>query len=470
MTAHFQTSASAGSIDSGLGPPRRALIVAYGFPPTGGVSVQRITKFVKYLPEFGWNCSVLTVANPSVPIIDESLMREIPASTVIRRARTLEPGYATKSLVAATSEKTPSSPIAKARTLARGAARRAINFVLQPDAQILWRRHALKEGRKLLASMPHDVIVATGPPFSSFLVAATLAKETGLPLALDYRDEWAVMSFWENKQIGIVERNVQRRMQDIVVRRAALLTATTPATASELQRICQQAGGTARADYIYNGFDPSDYPADAMAAKRKDYGNGVDCFRLSFVGTLWNVAPIGPVVDAVIALSKRSPELAERLELVLAGRRTVQQDAELDRLASTPAKVVRLPFIPHREAIELMCGSDALLLINAEMPTTERLINAKAFEYMAARRPILVVASPGELRRLLGDLPGTLFAHPGDPAEVSAQIETALVRWREGAAFDVASWELTGFERRNLAGRFAKMLDSIAIVPRGAAP
>ena len=45
-------------------PIRRVLVVAYVFPPAGGAGVQRVTKFVKYLPEFGWDCSVLTVAKP----------------------------------------------------------------------------------------------------------------------------------------------------------------------------------------------------------------------------------------------------------------------------------------------------------------------------------------------------------------------------------------------------------------------
>ena len=43
--------------------PKRVLFVSYLFPPTGGVGVQRVAKFVKYLPEFGWRSSVLTVEN-----------------------------------------------------------------------------------------------------------------------------------------------------------------------------------------------------------------------------------------------------------------------------------------------------------------------------------------------------------------------------------------------------------------------
>ncbi len=90
-------------------PIRRVLVVAYVFPPAGGAGVQRVTKFVKYLPEFGWDCSVLTVANPSVPVFDETLAKEIPESTVVRQARTLEPGYALKNAVSAGSDTASSS-------------------------------------------------------------------------------------------------------------------------------------------------------------------------------------------------------------------------------------------------------------------------------------------------------------------------------------------------------------------------
>ena len=82
---------------------KRVLFVAYLFPPVGGVGVHRATKFVKYLPEFGWDCSVLTALNPSAPLFDESLLKNIPAETIIRRAKTYEPGYAVKSMACAAS-------------------------------------------------------------------------------------------------------------------------------------------------------------------------------------------------------------------------------------------------------------------------------------------------------------------------------------------------------------------------------
>src|SRR4051812_39242817 len=77
----------------------RVLLVSYPFPPVGGAGVQRVTKFAKYLPRAGWLPSVLTVENPSVPVVDASLAADIPAGTIVRRARTWEPGYALKTAV-----------------------------------------------------------------------------------------------------------------------------------------------------------------------------------------------------------------------------------------------------------------------------------------------------------------------------------------------------------------------------------
>jgi glycosyltransferase involved in cell wall biosynthesis len=461
---HNQTFTLGGETDPGTCAVkrRRALFVAYAFPPTGGVSVQRVTKFIKYLPDHGWDCSVLTAQNASVPMVDESLLGEIPEGTIIRRARTLEPSYGLKSMVAASRSSPPQDRVGRVKNKARDVARRAFNFVLQPDPQILWRPQALREGMRLLKDVPHDVIVASGPPFSSFLLAETLSRRTGIPLAVDYRDEWTVMTYWENKQIGLFESFVQRRMQSRVLKRAGLVLGTTPSSADELTRVASDSGGHGKVEYVYNGFDADDYPAPVRGHAPAEPDKDPQRFRLAFVGTLWNLTTIGPVVDAMIALANRNPDLARKLELVVAGRRTSQQEAELDRLTSTAITLQRLPFIAHKEAIDLMCQSDALLLINADLPNTDRLINAKTFEYMAARRPIFVVGPEGELWRLLSALPGTLLARPGDTDALVANLETAIRRWQDGATFDMKEWDITSFERRRLAGRLAGFLDTLA--------
>jgi glycosyltransferase involved in cell wall biosynthesis len=438
--------------------PRRVLFVAYLFPPAGGVGSQRVTKFVKYLPEFGWNASVLTVSNPSVPLHDESLLRDVPAGTILRRARTFEPGYALKNAVSAShGTKRRGNPILRR---VKSSLRAAGNLLLQPDAQVLWHPCAFRSGLKLLEEVRHDAIIATGPPFSSLLLGARLSRKTGLPLVLDYRDEWDISNaYWENKKQGTLANWIQTRQQADAVRAADLLLATTPSSARAIGEFAQRAGSRAEATFIYNGFDPDDLTApDAAPAPTSEREHR---FRLAFIGTLWNLNSIEPVVAALERLSARSPQLAGNLELVLAGRRTDDQEAIVDRLSATPATVTKLPFVPHSEAVKLMQSADALLLLNADLPKTERIINAKTFEYMAVRRPMFVVAPEGDLWDVVRDLPGTVLCRPRDVDAIAEKLEILLEQHRCGIRHDEADWEIDRFHRRTLAGELAVRLQRI---------
>jgi len=70
---------------------KKVLIVTYYWPPSGGSGVQRWLKFVKYLPQFGWEPFVFTPENPSVEIRDESLLKDVPAEAEVIRFPIWEP-------------------------------------------------------------------------------------------------------------------------------------------------------------------------------------------------------------------------------------------------------------------------------------------------------------------------------------------------------------------------------------------
>ena len=57
---------------------KKVLIITYYWPPSGGAGVQRWLKFVKYLPEMGWEPVVYTPENPELPVEDYSLIKDIP--------------------------------------------------------------------------------------------------------------------------------------------------------------------------------------------------------------------------------------------------------------------------------------------------------------------------------------------------------------------------------------------------------
>jgi glycosyltransferase involved in cell wall biosynthesis len=430
---------------------RRVLLVSYFFPPVGGAGVQRAAKFAKYLPQFGWDVSVLTVSNPSVPLLDGSLPADVPESTLIRKARTWEPSYAVKNAVSAAR----SSGSGSVRGFAKSAARTIANAVLQPDPQVLWAPAAIRAGRALLREVPHDAVLATAPPFSSFLVGRSLARAASLPLVLDYRDEWDISNaVWENKTLGTLPRFLQRKMQASALHAASAVVATTKMSARALEDLCRAADSNAAVETIYNGYDPDDFDAAPL-----EEGYRAAAYRLAYVGTLWNLTSVEPLVRAVEILAGARPDLASKLELVFAGRKTGPQEQWLARLAASPVRVVFKPYVNHADAVALMKGSDGLCVLLSDLPKAERVVPAKLFEYIAARRWILAVAPRGEVWDLLAGHPAAACVAPRDVQGIVAVLVQELERFRAKRGRDLSTAPSAGFDRRSQAETLAALLN-----------
>src|SRR5690625_7288750 len=72
--------------------PKRLLVIAYYFPPMGLSGVQRIARFVKYLPDNGWKPTVLTVRPRGYFAFDATLEDEIDEREIeIIRTASVDP-------------------------------------------------------------------------------------------------------------------------------------------------------------------------------------------------------------------------------------------------------------------------------------------------------------------------------------------------------------------------------------------
>ena len=69
---------------------KKLLMIAYIFPPAGNVGIYRPVKFVKYLPEFGWDPVVLTVSDGKFGKYDPRLTKIVPEGTPVYRTRSIE--------------------------------------------------------------------------------------------------------------------------------------------------------------------------------------------------------------------------------------------------------------------------------------------------------------------------------------------------------------------------------------------
>ncbi len=445
-------------------PMRRLLLVAYQFPPVGGAGVQRVTKFVKYLQQFGWQTTVLTVKNPSVPAIDHSLLNDVPPGTEMLRAITWEPSYAVKSLVTGAAGHPAASFRTRLRAFAKSALRTAANCLLQPDPQILWVPNAIRMGRQVLEETRHDAILASGPPFSTFLVGRALSQESGLPLVVDYRDEWSLANtYMENRKFGRLASIIQRRQQAGVLRSARAIIATTRASTANLERAARRCGSTTQAHCIFNGFDADDLPLpDSAAVEPRSEAP----LRLVYVGTLWKLTSLAPLAAAIRELASRSPDLSRRLKLVVAGRRTAEEQDLIATLQADTGCVEEIPYLDHTDAVGLMRSADLLLVTLAGLPGAERVLPAKVFEYLAVRRPMLAVTPRGELWDVLQKHSNAAVYDPTNTAGIAEFLETRLECRAAGITLPEPINDLAGLDRRSQCGQLAGILEQVARAER----
>lgn len=433
---------------------KRVLLISYHFPPVGGAGVQRPVKFVKYLPEFGWEATVLMAANPSVPVLDESLCRDLPDNLRIVKARTLEPDYAVKKQMAVQSAAKPTG-LGRVKAGLRRVARSVAGAVLQPDAQILWLPAAYREACRTLKAEKHDAILATAPPYSNLILGTLLKKRFGLPLVVDFRDEWDLSSeYLENSQKDAFTRFIQPRMQRWVLRSADAIVATTQASTARLHDRAGHAHSRAFSECIYNGYDEADFEGPVSASLPTSR------FRLVYTGTLWNLTSVAPVIEAVEMLHTADPEIVKQLELVFVGRKTDGQREILQRVAKTGCTLVDRDYCEHHDAVDLMRSADALCLLLSDVPGADRVAPAKLFEYLAAGRPILAVTPEGETAGLVRDFfPDNQFL-PKDTFGIAHWLEGKLRRPRE-RSLGTPQPGADRFSRRYLTGQLADVLERV---------
>ncbi|MBT3497163.1 MAG: glycosyl transferase, partial [Candidatus Marinimicrobia bacterium] len=168
---------------------RKVLIISYYWPPSGGPGVQRILKFAKYLPKYGWEPIILTVKNGEYPSTDLSLKAELDTLNIkVYESFALEPFRIFKWI--SNTKELPTYQLNKQSK--EGLIVRVSNWVrlnlFLPDARIGWIPFARKMAEKIIKTHGVEVVFTSGPPHSSHFIASKLKKKMNIKWLGDFRD------------------------------------------------------------------------------------------------------------------------------------------------------------------------------------------------------------------------------------------------------------------------------------------
>jgi glycosyltransferase involved in cell wall biosynthesis len=410
---------------------KKALLIAYHFPPLGGGGVFRTLKFTKYLPEFGYQPYVLTVKNPMYREKDPTLVKEIPAKAKICRTFSFEHRIL----------RVP----------------RLLNINLKwfylPDQNFGWLPFGVSTGAKLVKKENIDVIYATSPIWTSLLIGLLVKEKTKKPLLVDFRDPWTDNPFI-NYPTKLHQR-LERKMEKTVLTQADYITAATDLIKDNLIR--KYPFIKSRIETITNGFDPDDF-------KNLKIHKKTGKFTITYVGSIYGLLTAKPFLTSLKELEEEKKGFKEKVEAVFVGN-CGKETPQLVRELGLEENVRFVGYVPHRKSLEFMVNAQALLLlITIEGSTGERILTGKLFEYLASRKPIIaLVPEKGLAANVIKSLNAGTVVSPRDIQRVKKVIARYFDQWIEGKlseSKDVTS-NITLYNRKVLTGKLAQIFDKL---------
>ncbi|MDA8092649.1 MAG: glycosyltransferase [Betaproteobacteria bacterium] len=413
---------------------RHALVIAFHYPPEASSSgVLRTLKFTRYLPDYGWRATVVTLRRDAYETTDPGLEAQIPEA--VRVVRT---GY-----------------LNTKRHLAVGGRYPAL--LATPDRWIGWLPWAVAAGRRILREDPAQIVYSTSPHATAHLIGARLSRAAGLPWVTDFRDPW----YEEPPEPGtpaIVHWSSRRLERNSIARASHVVTSTAHLGAMLRGRYPGEPAG--KFTTIVNGFDEADFGGPRGHRPR---GDG----KLLFVHTGNINAQFRdprPLFRAIRALDGRIDTSALAFRFIGAGE--FGESAAMSQCLAETGLTSRVAFLPrtaYAAALDELAQADVGLLLQASEDTTG-LVPAKLYEYLRSGKPVLALTLPGASAEVLAETSGGWAVNPLDGSALSAALLEIHRFWSAGTLERCCAKPdaLAPFDRRRLTGKLADIFQSLA--------
>jgi glycosyltransferase involved in cell wall biosynthesis len=368
------------------------LIVGYHFPPQAGSSgLLRSLKFCRYLPEFGWLPTVLTIDPRAYEQTDGSQMAEVPSFVNVTRAFALD----------------------SQRHLSLGG--RYLRATALPDRWVTWLVGAIPAGLTSIRKDKIDIILTTYPIATAVLIGYFLHVLSGKPWIVDFRDSMTEEGYPEDP---LTRRTYQWIERKAIQHGSRFLFTAPAAIRMYLGRYPQL--HPEQCLFLPNGYDEADF------AELVPRHSAHDRIRLLHSGLIypWERDP-RPFFRALARLKAEGQISSEILSVDLrACGSEAEYQKDLEGLGIQDL-VHFLPHLPYRDSLQDAAEADCLLLLQAAC--CDHQIPAKAYEYLRLNKPILALTThTGDTARLLNEAEGATIVDIADESAICAALPNFL--------------------------------------------
>ncbi len=364
---------------------RNVLIVSYDYPPVNTIGALRIGKFVKYLPEFGWEPIVLTVNENKALSLSLSI-EPVDAITV----RT--PYFSVLSTVTESLADRNEIPNKTCRHVCRNVCRKVIhrlaciisNIPLVraiPLNGIGWLPYGIRSGKQTIRSKQIDILFSSSNPPVCHIIASRLCKRTKIPWVAEFRDLWSLSHY--NKLRGLSSL-CQRRIEKLIIHNSRCLVTVSEPLAKDLEELHSKEVLT-----ITNGYDEEDFLGEVSLISK---------FTITYTGKVYySWQDPTPLFQALSEMKRERSISVDDVEVRFYGINVDETISPLIQEYSLQDVVKIYGLVPYRESLMRQRESTLLLLLTWNNPVDKGIYTGKVFEYLGAGRPILAIGLNGQV-------------------------------------------------------------------------
>ncbi len=394
---------------------RKALVLAYYFPPLGLSGVQRTLKFVKYMPHFGWEPTVITTGPTAYYAHDTSLLREAEAIGV-RILRTS--GNEINARLAKGRSQTMQMPAEWLRKTASYVS----NTLYIPDNKMSWAKQAYAVARSLLQREKFDVIYVSVPPFSAAVAAAQLRMESSTPLVVDYRDLWYGNQFIRYPSLYHAEKH--KKLERSVLKVADRVVVTNRKMKEKILYHHHDVMSFDRISIVPHGFDPQDMETPVPPKNNEK-------FWLTYAGIFYDFVTPQYFLQAFAQIKQMHPNIAHDIELHFVGHFR-QENRGLVRSLGLERHIFDHGYQNHDDTLRILRMSDALWMMVGYAKNADTISSGKLYEYFGTRKPIIASLPEGALRQSAESYGAALLTSPHDVEAISKAILNLYEAYKRG--------------------------------------
>ncbi|MEG8947846.1 glycosyltransferase [Rosettibacter firmus] len=428
---------------------KKVLIITYYWPPSGGIAVHRCLKFAKYLRYFGWEPVICTAENPEYPVLDESNFKDIPDGITVLKTKIWEPYNLFKIITGKKKEERIHNVFLEEEkhTFAHKLGIWIRGNIFIPDARKFWIRPTANFLIKYLKENPVDVLFTNGPPHTNHMIAYKIKKKLKIPWHADFQDPWTQVDYFPQLMLNPISKKIHKMMEQRVFKFADKITICSESWKKDLESI-----GAKDVGVIVWGFDEDDFKSINEPLSEK--------FTISHYGSLGPDRNAKTLWKVLSDISKENKEFSEMLEIELAGFIGYPVIEEIK--SNDLSKNLRLlPHLSRNDTLKRMHRSQVLLLILNNMPNVNGRLPGKLFEYIASRRPILLIGPENsDASKIIKSINAGYSCNFDDYEKLRICVLELYNKFKNKVLFSNTN-DITMYSNRNLTQKLAQYLNEI---------